>query len=83
MLKEKREVNYNLLYTESAKYKKETMSIIVLLYSNYWCKHENEILEVKNILKENEDKYQMELREKYNPFLKTTYKKQKELIRML
>ena len=42
------------------------MSIIILLYLNYWCKDENEILEVKNILNENEDRYQVELREKYN-----------------
>ncbi len=72
MLKEKREVNYNSQYTDNIplneqNIKKETMSIIVLLYLNYWCKDENEKLEVKNILKENEDKYQMKLREKYNP----------------
>ena len=43
------------------------MSIIDLLYLNYWCKDENEILEVKHILKNNEEKYQEKLREKYNP----------------
>ncbi len=72
MLKEKREINYNPQYTDDIplneqNIKKETMSIIVLLYLNYWCKDENEKLEVKNILKNNEDKYQAELREKYNP----------------
>ena len=71
MLREKREINYNPLYTDDIplneqNIKKETMSIIVLLYLNYWCKDDNEILEVKNILEENENKYQVELREKYN-----------------
>lgn len=71
MLREKREVNYNPQYTDDIplneqNIKKETMSIIVLLYLNYWCKDENEKLEVKQILKSNEDKYQLELREKYN-----------------
>lgn len=72
MLKEKREINYNPQYTDDIplneqNIKKETISIIVLLYLNYWCKDDNEISEVKNILKENENKYQEELREKYNP----------------
>lgn len=72
MLKEKREINYNPQYTDDIplneqNIKKETISIIVLLYLNYWCKDDNEISEVKNILKENENKYQVELREKYNP----------------
>ena len=72
MLKEKREINYNPQYTDDIplneqNIKKETMSIIVLLYLNYWCKDDNEILEIRNILKENEDKYQLELRQKYNP----------------
>ena len=72
MLKEKREINYNPQYTDDIplneqNIKKETISIIVLLYLNYWCKNDNEISEVKNILKENENKYQVEPREKHNP----------------
>lgn len=72
MLREKREVNYNPQYTDEIplneqNIKKETMSIIVLLYLNYWCKDENEELKVKQILNSNEDKYQLELRERYNP----------------
>lgn len=71
MLREKREVNYNPQYTDDIplneqNIKKETMSIIVLLYLNYWCEDENENLGVKQILKSNEDKYRLELREKYN-----------------
>ena len=72
MLRQKREVNYNPQYTDDIplneqNIKKETMAIIVLLYLNYWCEDENEITEVKHILKNNEDKYQLELRKKYNP----------------
>ena len=54
-------------FDEFSNIKKETISIIVLLYLNYWCKNDNEISEVKNILKENENKYQVEPREKHNP----------------
>ena len=73
MLREKRETNYNPVYTDNMplneqNIKKETMSIIVLLYLNYWCEDDNEILEVKNILRKNENEYQKELREKYNPY---------------
>ena len=72
MLREKREINYNPEYTDDIplneqNIKKETMSIIALLYLNYWCEDENEKLEVKQILKSNEDNYQLERRERYNP----------------
>lgn len=72
MLEEQREINYNPQYTDDIplaeqNIKKESISIIVLLYLNYWCKDDNEISEVNNILKENENKYQEELRKKYNP----------------
>lgn len=85
MLREKRDVNYNPQYTadiplNEQNIKKETIFIIVLLYLNYWCKDEKEVLEVKKILKENEDKYQVELRKKYNPdnIFKNNIKKTKE-----
>ena len=72
MLKEKRDLNYNPEYTDEIpiyeqNVKKETMAIIVLLYLNYWCKDENEKQVVKNILQKNEEEYQANLREKYNP----------------
>ena len=72
MLKQKREVNYNPQYTEDIplkdqNIKKETITIIALLYLNYWCKDEYEKTEVKHILEKNEEEYQLELRKKYNP----------------
>ena len=73
MLKEKRAINYNPQYTEDLplneqNIRKETMAIIVLLYLNYWCEDENEVAEINNILKNNE--------EKYNP--DNIFKKQKQ-----
>ena len=72
MLKQKREVNYNPQYTEDIplkdqNIKKETITIIALLYLNYWCKDKYEKTEVKHILEKNEEEYQLELRKKYNP----------------
>lgn len=83
MLKEKREINYNPQYTDDIplneqNIRKETMSIIVLLYLNYWCENEKEKLEVKQILKSNEDKYQLELTERFNP--DNLFKKKEEII---
>ena len=81
MLKEKRAINYNPQYIEELplneqNIRKETMAIIVLLYLNYWCEDENEVAEINNILKNNEEKYQLELRERYN--LDNIFKKQKQ-----
>lgn len=72
MLKEKRDINYNPKYTDNIpldkqNIRKETISIIALLHLNYWCENEHERIEIEQILKKNEDKYQEELRKKYNP----------------
>ena len=72
MLKEKRDINYNPQYIEDIplnkqNIKKETLAIIALLHLNYWCENEKEDLELKQVLKNNEDKYQQEIRNKYNP----------------
>lgn len=44
----------------------ETKGILTLFYRDYWCTEE-EKLALEKILNENEQKYQEELREKYNP----------------
>lgn len=72
MLKEKRDIDYNPQYIEDIplneqNIKKETLSIIALLHLNYWCENEKEKLELKQMLKNNENRYQQELRNKYNP----------------
>ena len=45
--------------------KEKTKAILATIYLNYWCNDEQKI-EYKKILKENEEKYQKELREKYS-----------------
>ena len=47
--------------------KRESISMIALFHLNYWCENETEKNELRQLFKENEDKYQAELREKYNP----------------
>lgn len=71
-IEEKRDINYNPQLTDEMllseqNVHKETMHIITLLYLNYWCSDEKEVLEIKKRLQENEYKYQAEIREKYNP----------------
>ena len=46
--------------------KKKTKSLIAMIYLNYLC-DEEEKNNLNSILKSNEEKYQKELREKYNP----------------
>ena len=48
------------------KLKEKTKSLIGMIYLNYLCNNE-EKAKVKLILKNNEERYQKELREKYNP----------------
>lgn len=45
----------------------ETINILALLKLNYWCKSQEEKEELEQLFKANEEKYQAELREKYNP----------------
>ncbi|MCR5146025.1 MAG: hypothetical protein K6B70_01575 [Clostridia bacterium] len=47
--------------------KKETLALIALLNLQYWCKDEKEKERLKQVYANNENKYQEELREKYNP----------------
>ena len=63
MLEEKRNNNYNPVYTEEMilkqqNMKKETISMISLLYISYWCENEEELKELKKKIKENEQKSQ-------------------------
>lgn len=46
--------------------KTETLSILSMIYRNYWCTPEEKI-EYDKLLNENEAKFQKELYEKYNP----------------
>lgn len=61
-----KEINIDIPIREQ-NLKEETLSIIALLNLQYWCKDEEEKQRLKDIYAENEQKYQEELREKYNP----------------
>lgn len=72
MLQEKRDITYNPIYSFDKplieqKIKKESIAMICLIYLNYWYKNEEEKKEILQMLKNNEDKHQEELNEKYNP----------------
>lgn len=72
MLKEKRDTNYNPQYTEytllsGENIKKETISIMALLYLNYWCESKEEKRKLEKKFANNEKILQQELQEKYNP----------------
>ena len=47
--------------------REDTKEILAILLTNYWCRTENEKNDLLKLFKENELKYQQELREKYNP----------------
>lgn len=47
--------------------KRETFAILTILELNYWCDNEQEKEALLKELKENEEEYQKELYEKYNP----------------
>lgn len=71
MLEEKRNINYEPKYIEDLplnkqNIKKETLSIIALLHLNYWCENADEKNKLNQMFKNNEDRYQDELRKKYN-----------------
>ena len=47
--------------------KRESLSIIALFHLNYWCNTKEEKEQLKQLFKSNEEKHQVEVREKYNP----------------
>ena len=72
MLKTEKLNTYNPQYNKTIslteqKIKNESLSIIALLHINYWCESDLDKEELKNIFIKNENNYQKELREKYNP----------------
>lgn len=47
--------------------KKETLALIAMLNLQYWCEDENEKKRLIKIYAQNEEKYQAELKQIYNP----------------
>lgn len=72
MIENKRNYDYTPKYNDEVDFnkqgvKRETISVLALLYLNYWCESEEEKNKLNNYFIENEKKYQKELREKYDP----------------
>lgn len=58
--------------------KRETLSIIALLHLNYWCNSEEEKNRLRELFSLNEEKYQLEIRKKYNSY--DIFKNNKKII---
>ncbi len=72
MLETQRDMNYNPQFTEEdimagTKISEDALSVISLIHYNYWCETEEEKHMLEEIIHKNEDKYEKELREKYDP----------------
>lgn len=72
MIKQEKLESYNPKYIdtlnlEEQNIKKESIAMIALFHLNYWCNSNEEKEELRKVFKDNEDKHQAKLREKYNP----------------
>lgn len=71
MIKQEKLESYNPKYVdtlnlEEQNIKKESIAMIALFHLNYWCNSNEEKEELRKVFKDNEDKHQAKLREKYN-----------------
>lgn len=65
---EKFKININPnIELKNQNFTEDTKNIIAVLKYNYWCKDNEEKENLARMFKENEQKYQENLREKYNP----------------
>lgn len=72
MIKKEKSSTYNPQYSKELdlneqNIKRESLSMIALFHLNYWCDDESEKEELRKIFLDNENIFQAELREKYNP----------------
>ena len=72
MLETQRDMDYNPRYTvedviAGNKISDDALAVISLIHYNYWCETEEEKHQLEDIIHRNEDKYEKELREKYDP----------------
>ncbi len=72
MIEEEKSNEYNPKYDskialEEQNIRRESISMIALFHLNYWCSSNKEKENLRTIFKDNETKYQTELRQKYNP----------------
>ncbi len=72
ILKEKRDINYAPKYNKEKSLSeqninKNTITILALLHLNYWCENEKEQQDLNKLFIQNENIFQEEIRQKYNP----------------
>lgn len=72
MIRESKSLTYNPQYSKEISLneqniKRESLSMIALFHLNYWCNSNEEKEQLKQLLKNNEEKHQAEIRKRYNP----------------
>ena len=72
MIRDSKSLTYNPQYSKEISLneqniKRESLSMIALFHLNYWCNSNEEKEQLKQLFKNNEEKHQAEIREKYNP----------------
>ena len=72
MIRDSKSLTYNPQYNKEISLneqniKRESLSMIALFHLNYWCNSNEEKEQLKQLFKNNEEKHQAEIREKYNP----------------
>ena len=72
IIREEKNNEYNPIYNgdvslSEQKIDRKSLSMIALFHINYWCETEDEKIELRKIFKENQQKHEKYLREKYNP----------------
>ena len=72
MIEKERNKDYNPIYNKDVKLEeqninKKSLSMIALFHLNYWCNSDEEKEELRTLFKSNEENYELEIREKYNP----------------
>jgi hypothetical protein len=72
MIQTERLETYNPIYNsaialEQQNIQRETLSMIALLHLKYWCDSDDEKKALTELFNKNYEKYQAELRKKYNP----------------
>lgn len=82
MIVEEKKQDYNPIYNskknlEEQNIKRESISMIALFHLNYWCDSEEEKKQLNELFKNNYDKKQADMREKYNP--DNIFKKEPEI----
>lgn len=72
LIQEKREMEYSPVYKKEIPLEKQNVSIdtitfIAILHYNYWCNDIEEKRRLDKLFSDNENKYQMQLKEQFNP----------------